>query len=196
MNEYSGFSKTISTDVIQLAQQGDVKAMEAIYNTYVNACYSLAMRILREQSAAQDVVQNAFIKAMKSINSYQFKGPFAGWLRTITVNEALTAVKRQNNQHEILDIEQVESQHAEGAELDADHYFDIGWWETCSDLSHFTNHLSVNARTVLFLHELEGYSHREIAELLDKTESYSKQTLARSLKKLKELSDKEGNNDV
>ncbi len=192
MNEFSGFSQKIADDIIRLAQKGDVKAMEVIYDTYADACFSLAMRILSDPVRAEDVVQNSFIKAMQNISRFEFTGVFAGWLRQITVNETLLMTRTHNKQRNFELTENADSRGDHFNHEDTNHYFDTNWWEASSDLASLTRQLPLEARTVLFLHEIEGYSHKEIADLLDKTESYSKQTLSRALKKLKKSSQKEG----
>jgi RNA polymerase sigma-70 factor (ECF subfamily) len=70
---------------------------------------------------------------------------------------------------------------------DASSQFDTRWWEACKDLSTLTQKLSEQARAVLILHEIEGYSHQEIAMLFGKSESFSKQSLARTLQQLQKL---------
>jgi RNA polymerase sigma-70 factor (ECF subfamily) len=185
MNEYSGFSQKIQNKVILSAQNGDRVAMEKIYQTYAQPCFQLANRIVANQVLAQDIVHSVFVKVLKSISGFNFTGPFAGWLRQITINESISHVKKQAK-HE------TDTEFEEESNLGADSRYDTAWWESCHDLSHLTEQLSPEARAVLFLHELEGYSHKEIATLFNKSESYSKQSLARTFRYLKKMNEVKG----
>ena len=190
MNEYTGFSQKTENTVIKMAQSGDRIAMEKIYNTYAKPCFCLANRIVANQALAQDIVHSVFVRVMKSIEGYSFKGSFAGWVRQIAVNESISQVRRQTqhsqNQHSTF------AEYDEETIVDTESRFDTPWWEACHDLSQLTERLSPEARAVLFLHELEGYSHKEIAALFNKSESFSKQSLARTLRYLKKINEVKG----
>jgi RNA polymerase sigma-70 factor (ECF subfamily) len=186
MTEYSGFAKQLPNAIIEDAQTGGRVAMEAIYRQYANPCFSLANRITGNKEAAQDIVHIVFVKVMKNIGKFDHCGSFAGWFRQIAVNESIAYLK---SHHKYIDDTEFEEdlvmyeQH-----LNANSQFETRWWEACKDLSTLTQKLSEQARAVLILHEIEGYSHQEIAALFGKSESFSKQSLARTLQRLKRLS--------
>ena len=188
MNEYTGFSQHIAQTTIARAQLGDSNAMEAIYILYANPCFSLAMRITANQEVAKDIVHNVFVKVMKSIHTFQNSGSFAGWIRQIAVNESIGVLQKNAKYSSDMEFEDglyedaVENQ--DGA---SNSRFESRWWETCNDLHKLTQKLSAQARTVLFLHEIEGYSHKEIASLFGKSESFSKQSLARTMQALQRI---------
>ena len=78
--------------------------------------------------------------------------------------------------------------------LESNDLFDLNWLEACSDLTYLLNQLSVTSRTVVLLHEVEGYNHKEISQFYQKSESFSKVTLSRAYAQLKMLAlDKENN---
>ncbi len=174
-----GFQQVLSIGVIKLAQQGDVESFEIIYKTYFDACYRTTFRICNNPMTAQDLVQDIFIKAMKSISDYKFKGAFAGWLKQITVRAAIDHINRDNRFNVITD--------EDIALIPSNEVFDFNWLENCRDLDTLLSHLSVTSRTVLLLHEVEGYNHKEIAQFYQKSESFSKVTLSRAYAVLKEL---------
>ena len=77
------------TDVVKLVLQGDTMSFELIMRRYNRRLYRIARGVLRNDADAEDLVQDAYLKAYENLNHYQGKGPFSAWLAKITVNEAL-----------------------------------------------------------------------------------------------------------
>ncbi len=175
-----GFSKSIPEQVIRLAQKGDQKSFEHIYLTYVDASFNLAYRICNDAQLAEDIVQNSFIKVFRAIKKFRFNGAFAGWIRRIVSNETISRI-RERTRLQLVDCELV-------AEPESQNLFESQWILAVKDLDHLLNQLSTTARAVVLLHEVEGYNHQEIANMFDKSESFSKVTLSRALSKLKSIS--------
>jgi RNA polymerase sigma-70 factor (ECF subfamily) len=190
MNEYSAFRQGIDNSIIIKAQSGDRSALKQVYESYFYASFKLAYRITASKSASEDIVHNGFIKVLTNITAFKHDGSFAGWLRQIMVNEALIYLRKHKKF--FLDLalnansNDDEEQFSQMLNVANETAFDQPWWEACNDLFVVMKDLNVSARTVLILHEIEGYSHREIAALLGKTESFSKQVLARTMHKLRE----------
>lgn len=175
----TGFQQQIPQKVICKAQAGDMQALESIYQTYADACYNLAIRICNNPMLAQDVVQEVFIKVMQRISSFRNQGSFAGWLRRIVAHETINRIKSESRLHLVTENEI--------RNIESNDLFDLNWFSACRDLDGMLKHLSVTARAVLWLHEVEGYNHKEIASLYDKSESFSKVTLSRAYANLKKL---------
>jgi RNA polymerase sigma-70 factor (ECF subfamily) len=189
MNEYSGFSQASAKATILLAQSGDRNAMQEIYETYASPCFNLANRISANQTAAQDIVHNVFVKVMKNIQTFDHSGAFAGWVRKIAVNESIAYLNSQSSFSQTIDLVEDVTLNELAASNTS---YESRWWETCNDLSKLSAKLSDQARAVLFLHEIEGYSHKEIAVMFNKSESFSKQTLARAMAKLQGINSVKG----
>lgn len=188
MNEYTGFSQDIAQTTIELAQSGDSSAMEAIYILYANPCFSLAMRITANQEVAKDIVHNVFVKVMKNIHTFQHSGSFAGWVRQIAVNESISVLQKNVKYSDDIAFEDASYENAtQWLEDKPNSRFETRWWETCNDLHKLTQKLPEQARAVLFLHEIEGYSHKEISNFFGKSESFSKQSLARTMQLLQSI---------
>lgn len=177
MASVTGFQQQLSQDLIRQAQTGDMQAFERIYQTYADACYTLAFRISGNRTLAQDVVQEVFIKVINKINGYRNEGHFAGWLRRIAANETINRLRSETRLHLVGD-DQVENHPANSL-------FEIDWLNACRDLSGLLNQLNTTSRAVLLLHEVEGYSHKEIAKMYKKSESFSKITLSRAFAQLR-----------
>lgn len=174
------FGRELNKELIELAKRGDGRALEAIYNHYVNDSYQLAYKFVYEPSLAEDITQEAFIKVINNVHHYQFNGSFSGWIRRIVVNESINRVKHEKRLEVIFSLG--------GEDVDNMELFKSNWLSECRDLEWLLKQLPLMHRTVLVLHEIEGYKHREIAEMLDRTESFSKMTLLRAFKQLKEIS--------
>jgi RNA polymerase sigma-70 factor (ECF subfamily) len=169
----SGFGQELDRITLERARRGDTDACAAIYRRYATACFNLALRILGERAAAEDVVQEVFLKMMNTLSGFRGDAPFGVWLKRMTANatiDALRATQRFANE----DPETVFASMASGG-ADADQRVDA--WSLLM-------RLPARARAVLVLHELEGYTHKELSELFGQSESYSKSILARALKKL------------
>ncbi|MEW6990078.1 RNA polymerase sigma factor [Colwelliaceae bacterium 6441] len=184
MPNYLGFKKEVSNKVIKQAQAGDINALEIIYKTYAAACYALAFRISCDKSLSQDVVHDAFIKIMEKISSLKDFSLLVPWIKKIVSNETINQLKRRNR-IEFLDEDTEKS-------LITNDLFDQHWLATCKDLNKLLSNLSDTSRIVLVLHEIEGFNHKEIANVFNKTESFSKVTLSRAYKALKKNSITEG----
>ncbi len=186
MTEYSGFNKTVSKKTILNAQNGDEGSLEEIYITYAQACFRLAYRILGKRDMAEDIVNSVFIIVIQKIANFNNSGSFAGWLRKIALNETLKHVQKLKTlEHRAAFLDDTaDYEHAET--------FDHAWFESCNDLSKLTEAMSPQLRAVLYLHEIEGYSHKEIANMFNKTESFSKQSLSRAFLHMKNRVEKLG----
>lgn len=167
----------LQTDEFTLARarKGDIKAREQLYRTYSSPVYTLAYRICASSADAQDVTQDTFIEAFNKLHQYRGDAPFWAWLRRIAVNITLMRLRREKKLFEPVSNEQGFIEIAVTNEQPSNLY----------DLEQLLSQLSPSARTVVWLHDIEGYTHVEIADLLGKTPSFSKSQLARAYEKLR-----------
>lgn len=169
----SGFAQDVDAMTLARAQRGDMQAFAALYRRYGRACFNLALRILGNTAQAEDIVQEVFVKMMDTIRGYRGEAPFGAWLKRMAVNATIDQLRGQRRLAE----DDPEALFAStSAELPAPEY--------AVDTFGLLQRLPLRARTVLVLHELEGYTHKELATLFGQTESYSKSILARALKRL------------
>ena len=174
-----GFNQTIPKELILLAQKGDMDAFEHIYRIYCSASYSLSYRICGQKAMAEDSVQESFIKIMKRIKQFNNKGSFAGWCRRIVTFETINRVKHLSRLTLVGDSD---LEHLTSSSL-----FDRDWLANCIDLEKLIMQLSPLSRAVFSLHEIEGYTHKDIAQMFGKSVSFSKVTLSRAYAKLEQL---------
>ena len=172
----SGFDMELDEVTLAGAKRGDVRACEKIYRMYQAKAFTVAMRVCNNRELAQDVTQEAFINAFKRIKQYRGDSPFWGWLRRVVVNHAISAL-RKLPRHNAVELEDYMCPGS--GDQDS-----LG---ECMDLEQALGQLNNEDRAVVWLHDVEGYKHREIARLVGKTESYSKTRLNRARAKLRAL---------
>jgi RNA polymerase sigma factor (sigma-70 family) len=165
--------------LIALAQRGDRDALGQIYRKHQVTAYTLALRICGHREQAHDIVQDSFLRAFDKLSSFRGDAPFVAWFKRIVANVAVESLR--GGKARWIDDEGIEERLADAPDLAARH-----------DALGLLAQLSVQARTVLVLYELEGYSHREIADLLGRTEVWSKTTLSRAKSRLSQLLDADG----
>jgi RNA polymerase sigma-70 factor (ECF subfamily) len=169
----SGFGQELDRITLERARRGDMAAYSAIYERFGTACYNLALRVLGEPAAAEDIVQEVFLKLIGTLRGFRGDAPFGAWLKRMTANATIDALRAQ--QRFGADDAQTLFDAMPATDADA---------ESRTDTWTLLMRLPPRARAVLILHEVEGYTHKELADLFGQSESYSKSILARALKRL------------
>ena len=173
-------SLDIHEDLIARCRTGDRDAHYRIYKLYSKAMFNVGYRITRSEEDAEDVLQEAFISAFRSLDSYRGDATFGAWLKRIVINKAINALNKKK--HESLPDENEQWDIAE--EESPPEYRDS---LTVERVRKAIEKLPDGYRSVLSLYLLEGYDHQEIGEILAISESTSKSQLNRAKAKLKEL---------
>lgn len=162
--------------LVARAKAGDEEAFEALYRAFETPVYNLVRRILRTPEDAEDVLQDTFLEVMRSIKSYRGDGTLWGWIRQIASSKALMRIRRE----QLRSTDELVEESAGRAAAPVGERI---------DLERALDHLSHTARAVVWLHDVEGYTHEEIAEMMGKTASFSKSQLARAHQRLRGLLD-------
>ena len=153
--------------VLARARTGDPQAMEALYRAFEMPVYNLARRICRTAEDAEDVLQETFFELCRSIGQFRGEGSLWGWIRTIASSKALMRLRRNKYR----DADELEDEISPTRKEDA---------HLRMDLESALDRLGETSRAVVWLHDVEGYTHEEIAEMMGKTVSFSKSQLARA----------------
>ncbi len=161
--------------LVARARSGDREALEALYRAFETPVYNLARRMLRNPEDAEDVVQETFLEIVKSIRGFRGEGHLWGWIRRIAASKALMRIRRE----QLRATEQLDED-ATGAAGSGP-----GGAGMQIDLERAFERLSETARAVVWLHDVEGFTHEEIAEMMGKTVSFSKSQLARAHARLR-----------
>jgi len=158
--------------ILARARTGDAAALESLYKAYEVPVYSLARRICRTAEDAEDVLQETFFEVCRSIGRYRGDGSLWGWIRTIAASKALMRLRR-NKYRDTDELEDDAPSHRK-----QDHHLRM-------DLEAALERLPETSRAVVWLHDVEGYTHEEIAGMMGKTVSFSKSQLARAHTRLR-----------
>jgi RNA polymerase sigma factor (sigma-70 family) len=168
----------IELDELTLAQarRGRLPACERIYRLYASPSYTVALRICQCPATAEEVTQEAFITAFRKLRQFRGDAPFWGWLRRVVANHAISALRRRPPA-EVIELQEFHARTDPAQEQ-------VG---LAMDLSRALSNLDAEDRAVVWLHDVEGYGHGEIASLFGRTESFSKSRLSRARAKLRAL---------
>ena len=157
-------------DIIRGCLQNNPTMQKMLYDKYAPKMYGIALRYAHEQEEAKDILQDGFIKVFQNLNKYKGTGAFEGWLRRIFVNTAIEHYRKKNNTYEIQDTHEESVTDREISALDK---------MAAADILNMVKELPNGYRTVFNLFAIEGYTHKEIAEMLDINEGTSKSQYAR-----------------
>lgn len=169
------FSK--ESDLIQGCLKGDHAAQRHLYDSYSGKFLAICIRYLKDREHAEDVMIEGFMKIFDKLSQFQGKGSFEGWMKRIIVTQALMTLR--SHRHLMMEV------NMENESEYQDHNYELNQLET-KDLMKMVADLPVGYRTVFNLYAIEGFSHKEIADLLGVKESTSKSQLNRARNILKE----------
>jgi len=170
----SAFDIELDEHTLARARRGDIAACETVFRLFNQPSYATALRICQCPQLAQDVTQEAFISAFRRLRQFRGDAPFWGWLRRVVVNHSISAL-RKLPRHDTLELQDNHAVHPGEQER-----INLG-----TDLETALSELSGEDRAVVWLHDVEGYSHKEIAGLFGMTESFSKTRLSRAHARLR-----------
>ena len=164
------FTQSSEEKIIAACKKGDHAAQKKIYEKYSARMLALCSRYITDYMEAEDTMVGGFVKVFEKISQFKSEGSFEGWIRRIMVNEALANLRRKKSFH--LSVSLDNSFHGTAGQINTD--------LEVEDLLGFVQDLPDGYRTVFNLYAIEGFSHKEIAEKLDITESTSKSQLSRA----------------
>lgn len=179
------FEFEVDEVTLAAARRGDMDAYERIYRQFHRPAFTVAVRVVNCRELAQEVTQEAFITAFQKIRQFRGDAPFWGWMKRVVINHAISAIRRQPSA-EIVAFEEFR-----GAEPG-----DQQRLGAAMDLEAALTKLSDQDRAIVWMHDVEGFRHQEIARLFGKTESFSKTRLARARKRLRELIGQDGRDEA
>lgn len=160
-------------DIIKGCKAGKSGAQEALYRKYSSKLFGICLRYTKDYSAAEDVLQEGFIKILTNIKSYKGTGSFDGWIRRIVVNTALERFRKQFQMYPITDINENEL---------GLNYEDVLANINAKELLELVKELPPAYRMVFNMYAIDGFSHKEIGEILNISIGTSKSNLSRARK--------------
>ncbi len=172
------FHKQTDKELVKSCLENNRIAQKKLFDSYKDAMYTTAIRMLGNEHDASDVLQETFIDVFENLSGFRFESTLSAWIKVILVRKALRKLKFQNDSQ---DLNQ------------AEHLYHDNWNQdfTAGDLEKAIQSLPDSARAVFLLVEVEGFKHHEVAAMLNISTGTSKSQLHYSKmllrKKLKEL---------
>ena len=151
--------------------RNDRIAQEALYKKYASTMFGICLRYAVDTPQAEDMMQEGFVKVYSHIHQFRREGSFEGWMKRIFVNTAIEWLRRNSQMNQMLDVETTPMNRVQ-----QDDFHKL----SAKDLMGLIQLLAPGYRTVFNLYAIEGYSHKEIGELLGISEGTSKSQFARA----------------
>jgi RNA polymerase sigma factor (sigma-70 family) len=180
----------VSAETLARARAGDPLAQEQIYRAFERPVRTLARRLLANTAAAEDVAQDVFVDVLTRLHQFEARGSFAGWVRSIAVSRCLMHLRSpwQRSRRWLLRSAMDSTETEDWTECEAALGGSVRPDPAAAvDVERALAGLSDTARAVVWLHDVEGYTHGEIGALYGATASFSKSQLARAHARLRAL---------
>src|ERR1700712_3238701 len=165
-------------DLVKRCKANERKAQELLYKHFASKMMGVCLRYATDRMEAEDMLQNGFIKVFQKIDDYRGDGSFEGWIRRIMVHSSIEYYRKYHKMVQLVDIEDA----AAYTSVDSSSLSKLA----ANDLMALIHQLAPGYRIVFNLYAIEGYSHREIAEMTGISEGASKSQLSRARAVLKE----------
>ncbi len=178
-------SVATETQLIARAQRGDEEAFAALFETHKRRVYSLCLRMIGNPTEAEDLTQEAFLQLFRKISTFRSESAFSTWLHRLAVNVVLMHLRKKGLNQISLD----ETENSQGEPIKRDYGDEdrrlVGSIDRIG-LNRAIAELPPGYRTVFILHDVEGYEHNEIAEIMNCSIGNSKSQLNKARLKLRE----------
>ena len=168
----------IHRKLVEESKQGSSKAQHKLYKLYAGAMFNTCFRMMGNREEAEDMLQESFSEAFMKLDQFRYESTFGAWLKRIVVNKCINEIKRKKTDLEYTD------EIAQYSAIDDD----IDLPNLSVDKVKIAMEQLPNGSKMIFqLYLLEGYDHREIAEILGVSESNSKSQYMRAKNRIKDL---------
>lgn len=165
-------------ELIKKCKANDRKAQMMLYRKYCDGMFCVAMRFVKNEDDAEDILQDAFIKAFQRLDQFSGEVTFGAWLKRIVVNRSIDFLKAQHQK--TIELDEGYMHIAEEDNWNVDQEVDL------EEIKKLISALPEKYKYVVQLFLIEGYDHSEISEILEITETASRTRLLRAKAKLKE----------
>lgn len=165
-------------ELITRCKAGERTAQELLYKQFASKMLGVCMRYATDKMEAEDMLQNGFIRIFKKLDDYRGDGSFEGWVRRIMVHCSIEYYRKHHKMMQMVDVTEIGNEPSVNPAAMAN--------MNIKDLLNIIQQLSPSYKMVFNLYAIDGYSHREIAEIVGITEGASKSQLSRARAILKE----------
>lgn len=169
----------IHRELVEDCKLGKRQAQFELYRLYSKAMYNICLRMLKNDMDAEDLLQNSFVDIFTKLDSFRFQSSVGAWIKRIVVNNCINFLKKRR-----LEIQELNEQITQQPEPEEENYIPK---YSVKSINHALFQLPDGYRVVFTLYLIEGYDHKEIAEILGISEATSKSQFSRAKKKLREI---------
>ena len=173
-------------EAIERAKQGDAAAFEVLYNLHKRRVYSLCLRMTTNTAEAEDLTQEAFLQLFRKIGTFRGESAFSTWLHRMAVNVVLMQLRKKGLQVVPLDDENEGEEETPKKDYGAQDNVLAGSLDRLQ-LKNAIDRLPPGYRSIFVLHDVEGFEHNEIAEMVGCSIGNSKSQLHKARMKLRDL---------
>ena len=171
-------------NLVRACRSGDQEAQFEVYKLYYKAMFNTALRILGDSFEAEDIMQEAFLKAFSKLETFKEEAAFGAWLKRIVINLSLTQVKKKNKNEEVkLEVVEYKLEDEGSQGMSQEDYSSLKVKEVMASMEK----LKENYKIILNLSLIEGYDNEEIAEILNISNENCRTTISRAKSKLRSL---------
>ena len=172
------FSEDNLEEVVSACLQGREDGHRMLFKMYISYAKSIAARYSSDDEEAKEIINDTFLKVFKNLSTYDFGLPFRAWLRTIAIHTAIDYFRRKKKYAVLSFQEQLPETQVSDTIIDQ---------LSAEEIMALVRKLSPAYRTVFMMYVVDGFNHREIAELLNITEGTSKSNLSKARVRLQEM---------
>lgn len=172
----------LQSNIIEKCRQNNRVAQLQLYKQYCDGMFVVAMRFMKNSMEAEDIVQEAFIKAFSKLDQFKAEVTFGAWLKRIVINKCIDCLKSKK-QH----LQELDEVHLKVVDSNYENEWLIEDTITLDDVKDAIQKLPDKYQYVIMLYLVEGYDHQEISQILNISEVASRTQLSRGKSKLKEL---------
>ena len=175
----TGSNQNLSEDdIINGCLNKDRKMQEMLYHRFSSKMYTVCLRYCKDAEDAQDLLQDGFVKIFRNLDRYRGEGSFEGWIRRIFINTSIEHFRKSLRNFSVSEVQEISIEDPSWNALDN---------LAEKDIIKMIQNLSPGYRQVFNMYVIEGYSHKDISDILGISEGTSKSQLARAKAILKKM---------
>jgi RNA polymerase sigma-70 factor (ECF subfamily) len=168
----------IRDELVERCKQGDPQGFQTLYRQYSKAMFNTSLRIVNNTADAEDVLQESFLDAFRSLHDFHYRSTFGAWLKKIVINKSINILRKRRN--DFIDMENSDLQGV--PEEEPVNETEIQY--RVEEVKKSITRLPDGYRTVLSLYLLEGYDHEEISQILNISHNTVRTQYVRAKQKL------------
>ncbi len=168
-------------EIIEQCKHGDSAAQYRLYKLYAKAMFNIAYRMMNNREEAEDMLQESFTDAFARLHSFKFESGFGSWIKRIVINNCINEIKRRKADLQFFEDMSLFDENS------TDEVNDFEGGLSVENIRKAMDQLPNGSKMIFSLYLLEGYDHREIAQILNVSESNSKSQYMRARRRIKEI---------